>query len=219
MTREGTERLATAWARIDTWLGQYAPGTAALLRPGADEERIGAAEEATGRVFPPELAAWYRIHDGMEHRDDGLDCLLPKRTSMLTLEELVRENAFWHRSAYAGVDVDEDEEADLLRLPFAADEERVEGWYVDSRPEKDTFGGLDTWSSEGDTDPYPGYPSWECWPLHVWAEEIAACLEQGCPFTLPQPHDRTEGRPALAPGGFLVWGTEDAPTPLYGPRP
>ncbi|WP_432107624.1 SMI1/KNR4 family protein [Streptomyces sp. AA1529] len=218
MTRHDIERLTAAWARADAWLAEHAPGTAGLLRPGASDEQIRAAEDATGRAFPPELAAWYRIHDGMEHRADGMDCFLPRGASMLTLEELVSANAFWHESAYADGDVDEDEEADLLRLPFAQDEDRVQGWYVDSRPEVETFGGLNTWFLEGDTAPYPGYPTWESWPLHVWVEEIAACLEQGRPFTLPAPHDRTEGRPALAPGGFLVWGEEDAATPLDGPR-
>ncbi|MER7411050.1 SMI1/KNR4 family protein [Streptomyces cacaoi] len=216
MTSDGTERLAAAWARIDAWLGQYAPGTAALLRPGADEERIRAAEKATGRVFPPELAAWYRIHDGMEHRDEGLDHLLPNATSMLTLEELVRENAFWHSTAYSGGGVEADEDADLVRLPFARNEDRYRGWYVDSRQEQETFGHLNSWLSGCSTDPYPGYPTWESWPLHIWAEEIAACLEQGRPLTLPD--GSTDGRPALVPGGFLVWGSEDAPTALVGPR-
>ncbi|MEU6055100.1 SMI1/KNR4 family protein [Streptomyces xanthochromogenes] len=60
-----------AWGRIEAWLEEHAPATAALLRPPASDADIDAVEESIGVVFPPALRAWYRLHDGTDDPGDG----------------------------------------------------------------------------------------------------------------------------------------------------
>jgi hypothetical protein len=58
-------RVDRAWERIETWLAEHAPVTAAALRPPAGDETIAATQQAVGVRLPPELVASLRRHDGV----------------------------------------------------------------------------------------------------------------------------------------------------------
>jgi cell wall assembly regulator SMI1 len=53
--RSGHDRVEQVWDRFSTWLGQYAPVSYDLLRPGAADAQIDSAEQAIGVRFPAEL--------------------------------------------------------------------------------------------------------------------------------------------------------------------
>lgn len=61
-------RVNRAWERIETWLGEHAPRSAASLRPPATDEAITRTQRAIGVRLPAELVASLRRHDGV---DDG----------------------------------------------------------------------------------------------------------------------------------------------------
>lgn len=190
-------RLTAAWERIETWLQAHAPASAALLRPPASEADIAAAEVAMGVELPATLAAWYRLHDGVdEHRaPDAAEVagILPKGWTMLPLDGLVDEYRThiqdWEREA--GV------------LPFARRPgDTWSGWYVDARKGEPSFGTLGAWSVDGGDAPYP--QDLDGWPLPDWLTEIAAALEQGRPMVRPDGTEEVDDRPALDRGG-LTW--------------
>jgi hypothetical protein len=57
-------RVDRAWDRIETWLAEHAPVTAAALAPPASDEDIAAAQRVVGVRLPAELVASLRRHDG-----------------------------------------------------------------------------------------------------------------------------------------------------------
>lgn len=63
---EVTARVDQAWTRIETWLAEHAPVSAAALRPPADDESIAAAQRVAGVRFPAALVASLRRHDGAD---------------------------------------------------------------------------------------------------------------------------------------------------------
>ncbi len=66
-----TALVEQSWDRIETWLARHAPETFATLRPGASTEAVLAAQRETGLVFPDDLVASLRRHDGVEQRPGG----------------------------------------------------------------------------------------------------------------------------------------------------
>ena len=63
---EVTARVDSAWERIETWLAEHAPVSAAALRPPADDESIKEAQRRAGVRFPAALVASLRRHDGLD---------------------------------------------------------------------------------------------------------------------------------------------------------
>ncbi len=61
-----TTRIDQAWHRIETWLAEHAPVSAAALRPPADDEAIERAQRTAGVRFPAALVASLRRHDGAD---------------------------------------------------------------------------------------------------------------------------------------------------------
>ncbi|WP_242882682.1 SMI1/KNR4 family protein [Actinomadura litoris] len=196
---DGVERLVMAWGRIDTWLQAYAPVSAALLRPPADEAALVAAEQVMGVELPAGLAAWYRIHDGVDEDaapDDAVEVagILPAGMAMLPLDWLVREY-LTHTQEWEG------REEGLL--PFARTPGDVwYGWYVDARKSETTYGNLGRWAVDEADTPFPGFS--DGWPLPDWLSEIAAVLEQGRSMRRPDGTEEKGSRPALYRGG-LTW--------------
>lgn len=195
---DGVELLVAAWGRIEAWLQAHAPASAALLRPPAGDADIAAAEAAMGVELPATLAAWYRIHDGVdENRAPSgavrIAGILPNARSVLPLDELVAEYRLHtrHWEHEAGI------------LPFARTAgDTWSGWRIDARKDEPSYGNLGTWSADEGDNPYP-YRS-DGWPLPDWLTEIAAALEQGRAVVLPDGTEETWTRPALDRGG-LTW--------------
>ncbi|TYB40132.1 SMI1/KNR4 family protein [Actinomadura chibensis] len=195
---EGVERLVAAWGRIETWLEVHAPGSAVLLRPPASEADVVAAEAAMGVGLPATLAAWYRIHDGVdeERTPDAVEVagILPTGKAMLPLDRLVGEYRT-HTEEW------DDREAGIL--PFARTPgDTWYGWYVDARGSEPSYGNLGSWAVDQADEPYP-WPS-DGWPLPDWLTEIAVALEQGRPMKLPNGAEIAGDRPALYRNG-LTW--------------
>ncbi len=69
--------VETAWRGMVAWLDGAVPGAAPQLRPPAPDEDLRAVEAAVGRDLPADLAAWWRLADGV---DGGL-CVIPPRFS------------------------------------------------------------------------------------------------------------------------------------------
>ena len=86
------ERVERAWHRITTWCERCAPGTAATLRPSAGEQVVGAAERATGVMWPLELKHWYSLHDGVDFHDSDGEFLLGFMPT--SLETLLQRHAW-----------------------------------------------------------------------------------------------------------------------------
>ncbi|MEN2424351.1 SMI1/KNR4 family protein [Streptomyces rimosus] len=192
--REQARRVTAAWQRIDAWLTQHAPASAALLRPGASDSNIASAEAAIGYELPPGLAACYRVHDGVDEGEGS--GILPSGKTMLPLEQLVevyREHQEWN-----------EEERDMRGLlPFAQPPgDFWSGWHTSARKDDPAYGRLGKWAVDDEDEPYP-YGS-DGWPLHEWLEEMAAALEQGRPLTTPDGTVEVWSRPALYRGG-LEW--------------
>jgi molybdopterin molybdotransferase len=65
-------RVATAWARIETWLKSDARARHAALRAPATADAIAQAEAAMGVRLPDDVRALYRIHDGQADGSCGI---------------------------------------------------------------------------------------------------------------------------------------------------
>jgi hypothetical protein len=166
------------------------------LRPAASEADIVAAEEAMNVELPPTLAAWYRIHDGVDEDRTPeavhVAGILPSRKTMLPLERLAAE--YLTHQEWDG------REAGIL--PFARTPgDTWSGWYLDARNGEPSYGNLGSWAVDLGDEPFPRSPGW---PLPDWLAEIAAALEQGRPMVRPDGGDILWDRPALYRGG-LTW--------------
>jgi hypothetical protein len=84
-------RVDRAWERIETWLAEHAPVTAASLRPPADDETIAATQRAVGVRLPPELVASLRRHDGVSGGDPRTEFRFPPAMGPLSTEGIVGE--------------------------------------------------------------------------------------------------------------------------------
>ncbi|MGW5117286.1 hypothetical protein ACWEQ8_17895 [Streptomyces noursei] len=58
MSTSEQAQAEAAWGRIEVWLEDNAPASAALLRPPASDADIAAVEETIGVIFPPALRVW-----------------------------------------------------------------------------------------------------------------------------------------------------------------
>jgi cell wall assembly regulator SMI1 len=58
-----------SWRRIVTWLAEYAPVTAAAIRPSAGAAEVRRTEEAVGRPLPADVLAWWELMDGIDDAD------------------------------------------------------------------------------------------------------------------------------------------------------
>ncbi|MEU2560969.1 SMI1/KNR4 family protein [Streptomyces longispororuber] len=207
--------VIAAWDRIERWLHAHAPASAALLRPAAGDADIAAAEAAMGVVLPPALAAWYRLHDGIEE-DGAADVagILPSGKTMLPLGVLIEEYRMhtkdWEREA--GI------------LPFARTPgDTWSGWYVDARDGEPSYGNLGTWAVDLGDDPYPSSYGW---PVADWLGEMAAALEEGRCLRHPDGTADRHDWPVLTATGGLTWVDPRDPRlfpkggiVLDGPRP
>jgi cell wall assembly regulator SMI1 len=62
---EQTPDIATLWAEVMAWLGEHAPGTAAVLRrSGPPREFVRAVQQDSELDWPDELLTWFALHDG-----------------------------------------------------------------------------------------------------------------------------------------------------------
>lgn len=77
-------------AAFEAALGKLGPAWITLWNPGASEAQIAAAEAHLGCVFPPELRALYRLHNGQK-QGGGLFFDWP----FLSLEEMQKEWDSW----------------------------------------------------------------------------------------------------------------------------
>ncbi|MFB7191563.1 SMI1/KNR4 family protein [Streptomyces sp. NPDC056230] len=191
-----------AWKRIEGWLVERAPASAALLRPPASDADVDAVQEAIGVVFPPALRAWYKLHDGIDDPGIGKSWwpagFLPGAQGWYPLETL--------RDAYT-VQI-RDQEREPGRIPFSCVVgDMWHGLYVDARLGEPSYGSLGRWFVDREpellTDPVAG------WPLHAWLSRIADALEQGRCLVGPDGNPDEDTWPALTECGGLVWVAPD----------
>ncbi|WP_329576313.1 SMI1/KNR4 family protein [Kitasatospora sp. NBC_01250] len=104
--------VTQSWQRIEAWLAQHAPSTAALLLPPSAREEIGAAERTLGLRFPPDLVDLLRLCGGSAEGpfDFGLGgpyrlhTVAEMTEKQLTMTEVVgavgeevMDGSYWHR--------------------------------------------------------------------------------------------------------------------------
>lgn len=82
--------IEETWHRVIAWLRVHAPATATAVRPPPGDAALAVAQEATGRSWPVDLVAWYRLMDGTQRTPAGY--LLPDHCPM-PLESIVRTRA------------------------------------------------------------------------------------------------------------------------------
>ncbi|SHG49671.1 SMI1/KNR4 family protein [Streptoalloteichus hindustanus] len=58
--------VTESWARLLGWLGEHAPTTYEVIRPGAADADIDALERELEERLPTELREWWRSCDGTE---------------------------------------------------------------------------------------------------------------------------------------------------------
>ena len=83
--------ITAAWQRIDGWLSRNALEVAQGLRPGATEEQVATTERALGVMFPEDVRASYRHHDGQASDSLGI----PIGGDFLPLEGIVEQWRVW----------------------------------------------------------------------------------------------------------------------------
>lgn len=83
--------MQSIWTRIEAWLAVNAPEILDDLRPGATDQAIQDTETALGVVFPEDVRASFRIHDGQEA--DGVGFI--DAWELLSLERVRDEWSVW----------------------------------------------------------------------------------------------------------------------------
>jgi cell wall assembly regulator SMI1 len=96
---ETVAKLSSAWERIIRWHHAHLPKYLAenrsadkLLRNGASEEELDAAEEDIGLRFPADVRESYRLHNGSESEYG----ILPWGFYLLPLDNVVESWRMWH---------------------------------------------------------------------------------------------------------------------------
>lgn len=84
-------RVNRAWERIETWLAEHAPVTAASLHPPAHDRLIMVTQREVGVRLPPELIASLRRHDGVSGGDPRTEFSFPPFMRPLSTENIVGE--------------------------------------------------------------------------------------------------------------------------------
>ncbi|MFG2127110.1 SMI1/KNR4 family protein [Streptomyces sp. NPDC048751] len=164
-----TRKTRGAWERIETWLRQYAPTSAALLRWPATTDQIAAVEDAIGHPFPHALRAWYLLHDGSAGVDSadpvgsyGRVDWLPRAKGWLPLQSV--------QAQYELMTLQWEREPGLI--PFACNpRDGWYGYYVDAREDGPDYGRVGTWAVDQESVPTG-------WALPDWLEAIATALEE-----------------------------------------
>ncbi|MCF6522816.1 SMI1/KNR4 family protein [Streptomyces sp. JJ36] len=200
---EDAESVRAAWQRIEAWLRECAPASAALLRPPASDGQLAALEYDLGVRLPSTVRAWYRMRDGAlgSHPDDGarpgevwgVAGWLPGAYTWLRLEEVRRfyELQVEHWDREPGL------------VPVASDPgEGSYGLYVDCREGEPAYGTLGTWAVESESEPLP--PGSDGWPLGDWLHELASALEQHRCLRGPDGREDVHHRPVLHLSG-VTW--------------
>jgi cell wall assembly regulator SMI1 len=85
-------KIKDAWKRIARWYKANVPEDQFSLADGASAEDIAAAEEQLGVIFPRDLAASYRLHNGSNDR-----AIFLYGYAYLPLNELVQQWGFWQK--------------------------------------------------------------------------------------------------------------------------
>ncbi|WP_031009973.1 SMI1/KNR4 family protein [Streptomyces sp. NRRL F-5727] len=138
-----------AWDRIDRWLLAHAPRTFATLAPPARDEDIRATERELGVVFPPDLRASLRRHDGARPGPEAFR--FDNHDRPLGLRGIVEATGFLRSCA---ADLDE-EDAVGYWLPgyvqFGAYEVTADGVAMDCDPGRDTYGEVGRFFDETGT--------------------------------------------------------------------
>ncbi|MEU6673808.1 SMI1/KNR4 family protein [Streptomyces sp. NPDC046925] len=78
-----------SWSRIEDWLCGYAPAAYASLPPAAGSDAVCAAERRCGLVFPGDMVASLRRHDGSG------ECLLPGNYRLSGAAEIAKDYVWW----------------------------------------------------------------------------------------------------------------------------
>lgn len=194
-----------AWDRIDAWLREHAPRTFATLGPPAEPAEIAAAERELGIVFPAELVASLRRHNGAVggaevFRFSSHDRLLP-------VSEIVQETRFMRHLADG---LDEEEAAYYWTdayVKFGSFESTADGLTIDCGRELGAYGAIGRFFDETGTD-FDTADS-----LGAYLAEEADLMEGG----------RATG--AVTFNGRLIWEGAWPPRPDWGcaddplPRP
>lgn len=212
VTDEEAARVRAAWGRVERWMAAHAPGSLAMLRPAATEERIAVAEAGLGMPLPPALRAWYLLHDGSAGTrtndfQDAADGSLANSPEW--------RKAAWLPPCYAWYQLDrlvsgwrtrttpEGGGHDRAHLPLAVTAgDTWSGLFIDADPGRPTFGRIAAWSI-GALD----HVGTSDFTLPRWLEEIASALEAGRCLRDANGADMPDVWPHLDEEvGALTWG-------------
>ncbi|MCZ7458254.1 SMI1/KNR4 family protein [Streptomyces sp. WMMC940] len=191
-----TDLVEGSWDRIDDWLRKHAPRTFASLGPPAADEEIRAAEVELGVAFHPDLVASLRRHNGARGGVEAFQFTTHDR--LLGVREIVEATGFMRGIA---ADLDE-EEAEYYwhhgYLKFGTYEVTADGFTIDCRPGRGSYGAIGRFFDETGTD-FGRADS-----LGAYLAELAYRLEGG------------KGPSAVAFNGRLIWESARAPRPEWG---
>ncbi|MFF9276634.1 SMI1/KNR4 family protein [Streptomyces griseosporeus] len=191
-----------SWARIAAWLARHAPVSRARLRPPAAVEEIRAAERELGLMFPPDLVASLRCHDGTEPGEGAPE--LAYYGPAARVADIVRHTAMLRDigTDRDGLDGDEDElgaywRQEWLLITLGADGQASDGLFLTGRP-----GPNQGRVGHSRTEDAPVFTPWSS--LRHLLADFAEALEEGRPFA---------GRVPAGVDGVLRWEDDRSVVP------
>ncbi|GAA0805506.1 hypothetical protein Sya03_22490 [Spirilliplanes yamanashiensis] len=164
-TAAQTARVTAAWRRIERRLAAVAPGTSDLGRP-ADPAAIAAVQRRVATVFPGDLVASLRRHDG------GVGHVMPPGYELMSVAD-IGDEAAGNWEVAAGHDEWYARLSPVGLVPFAWTI-GGDGLVVDRRP--GGTGRVAEFTGERGLDPV-GWPG----SVAELLEQVAAALETGAP--------------------------------------
>ena len=159
-----------AWARIEDWMQQHAPASAALLAPPAQEARIAEAQAVLGADLPDELVDSLRRHDGLLEWGNVLPDTPPLSVAQL-VEEWRTNMVAADEDGFTPVPWEEEPWWHPLWVPFAGSDGSAQ--ILDLRPGPG-YGRLGEWAHDGCGDFSEAWPS-----LAAYLTATADALDTG----------------------------------------
>jgi cell wall assembly regulator SMI1 len=163
--------VTDAWARIEGWIGRYAPVSATALAKPADPDAITAAEAELGLTFPSELVESLRRHDGLTEWANVLPEAAPLSVTGIVAKRRMRMEIADGIDGFTPYSAEAEPWWHEFWLPFGDDNGDIQA--IDLRPGPG-YGRVGWAAHDNPGDFLDAWPS-----LEVYLTTVADALETG----------------------------------------